>query len=262
MSKKTILFIDDDRAILKTVGDRLMIEGYAVVTATSGEEGLAKLRQTHPDLILLDISMPGMGGIKFLNDITKPDGCTLHPVIVFTARASMEEFFTSLAVDGFVAKSEKVEKLLGEIERVLGKGRLVEDISGPAPMGHVPLVLHGDEDRVYAQVVLDFLENAGFNVIQAQNGPRVVEIALTKRPDFILMNMILPDMNGNVVAKILKDVLGNALMPVILYDDSGLHPRDSIFPGVATFLTSDMPEDLVDTIQSIINKRAQTDFAE
>ncbi|NQT93034.1 MAG: response regulator [Lentisphaerae bacterium] len=60
--KKRILLIDDDTSLLTTLSDFLSFEGYEVVTADSGEQGLRRLQTTEPDLIVLDMSMPGMGG--------------------------------------------------------------------------------------------------------------------------------------------------------------------------------------------------------
>ena len=115
---KKILFVDDDPAILQTVGDRLQFEGFVVTKATSGEQALTLLKKMTPDLIILDISMPGMGGIKFLRAISDEQGRPRHSVLVFTARSNMEEFFSTVNVDGFVAKSDDPDKLLREIARI------------------------------------------------------------------------------------------------------------------------------------------------
>ena len=63
--KRTILIVDDDRSLLTTLSDFLAFEGYEVLTAESGEDGLRTLTDATPDLIILDMSMPGMGGVGF-----------------------------------------------------------------------------------------------------------------------------------------------------------------------------------------------------
>ena len=68
--KKRILLIDDDTSLLLTLSDFLIHEGYQVVTANSGEQGLKRLDEVDPDLIILDMNMPGMGGVGFLREIS------------------------------------------------------------------------------------------------------------------------------------------------------------------------------------------------
>ena len=101
-TKKTILLIDDDTSLLVTLSDFLRFEGYDVTTADSGEQGLKRLKTLEPDLIILDMSMPGMGGIGFLKEISVV-GKPKHPVLVLTARANMAEFFADIDVDGRIA---------------------------------------------------------------------------------------------------------------------------------------------------------------
>ena len=101
---KTILFIDDDKHLTRIVSDFLKHEHFDVHTAASAEEGLRLLQTLKPDLIVLDISMPGIGGIGLLKRIANPDGSLHHPVLVLTARAVMKEFFDTVAVDGFLPK--------------------------------------------------------------------------------------------------------------------------------------------------------------
>jgi len=110
--KRKILLIDDDTSLLVTLRDFLLFEGYEVATADSGEQGLKRLETFLPDLIVLDMSMPGMGGIGFLQRITRSDGAPRYPVLVLTARASMAEFFANVSVDGFIAKPCDPEDLL------------------------------------------------------------------------------------------------------------------------------------------------------
>jgi len=93
LNKRKLLLVDDDQSLLETLGDFLSFEGYEVLCAVSGEDALVKMRPFQPDLIILDMGMPGMGGTGFLDRITQPDGHTLYPVLVLTARASMAEYF-------------------------------------------------------------------------------------------------------------------------------------------------------------------------
>lgn len=119
IAKRKILIIDDDASLLTTLSDFLSFEGYDIATADSGEEGLARLESLTPDLIILDMSMPGMGGVGFLKAISDARGKPSHPVLVLTARANMAEFFANVDVDGFVAKPCDPNDLLMEVARII-----------------------------------------------------------------------------------------------------------------------------------------------
>jgi len=82
---KKILIIDDEPQILMVSAARLKANGYAVVTALSGDQGFKKAKKEIPDLVLLDHVMPDMDGGEVL-DLLKKDGVTKHiPVLMFTA---------------------------------------------------------------------------------------------------------------------------------------------------------------------------------
>ena len=83
MSK--ILLIEDDQFIVKMYKTKLELEGFEVVTAANGEEGLQKLAEAKPDLILLDLMMPKMDGFEFLRNMKRMKDDKLHTTtIVFT----------------------------------------------------------------------------------------------------------------------------------------------------------------------------------
>jgi len=118
-TQRKILLIDDDPSLRVTVGQFLRFEKYDVTTAESGEAALEVLKTLRPNLIILDMSMPGMGGIGFLQRITGEDKKPRYPVLVLTARSQMAEFFSTVDVDGFMAKPADPDELLQEVARIL-----------------------------------------------------------------------------------------------------------------------------------------------
>ncbi len=118
---KKILIIDDEPQIVLLSVRRLTANGYAVVTASSGEQGLKKARKEMPDLILLDQVMPGMDGWGVL-DRLKKDPLTKHiPVLMFTAdvkKVKVGEAQMRGAVD-CLFKPFSSEELLAKVKEVL-----------------------------------------------------------------------------------------------------------------------------------------------
>jgi len=119
--KKTILVVDDEAALVELIKIRLTKAGYEVLTAGNGKEALEILHDIAPDLIILDINMPVMGGVELYHRIYEKTGHhPQYPVIFLTVREEMEEMFThDLEAAGFIPKPFKFDHLMSEIERVL-----------------------------------------------------------------------------------------------------------------------------------------------
>src|SRR3984893_423025 len=91
MTRGSILIVDDDPRLLHIVAMYLGIEGYDVATAQNGEEGLAEIARTRPDLVILDIMMPGMDGIEACKRIRTNPETTALPVLMFSALSSDDD---------------------------------------------------------------------------------------------------------------------------------------------------------------------------
>jgi len=82
--KKKILIVDDEEKIVKAYSEYLSSHGYEVFDASDGEEGLAKIKEMKPDIILLDIIMPNMDGITMLKNLKRDSELNKIPVIMLT----------------------------------------------------------------------------------------------------------------------------------------------------------------------------------
>ncbi len=249
--KKHILLIDDDTSLLVTLSDFLRFEGYEVTTAESGEQGLKKIARATPDLILLDMSMPGMGGIGFLKAISDEEGKPRYPVLVLTARANMAEFFANVDVDGFVAKPCSPEDLLMEVGRIL----FLRSGAGGEGERHAPAaarkVLLAEDDAAAAGRIRDALVEAGYVVTVAERGPDAIEQAILRRPDVLVIKQILSKMNGAAVAEMLHEMPNTQGIAVVLYDDTGSLVRESRPEGVARVVSSADPLAIAAAVQSV-----------
>jgi DNA-binding response OmpR family regulator len=91
VSRGRILVVDDDPRLLHIVEMYLSIEGYDVVTAENGEDGLKEVESTRPDLVILDIMMPGMDGIEACRRIRTNAETQSVPVVMFSALSSDDD---------------------------------------------------------------------------------------------------------------------------------------------------------------------------
>jgi len=115
-SMKKILVVDDEEAIRSLYKMELEDAGYQVETADSGVQALEKLETFCPDLVTLDIKMPGMNGLEVLGEIRK-DHKEL-PVILCSAYGEYKQDFTCWASDAYVVKSSDVDELIETIRRI------------------------------------------------------------------------------------------------------------------------------------------------
>jgi CheY-like chemotaxis protein len=118
---KKILLVEDSPEALTNLKDLITMEGYEVITATNGHEGIDKIYLYHPDLIITDLRMPKMDGYAFLEKIRKTDGGNPVPIIVFSANATPENERKSLELgaDLFLKKPCPTEGLLNAIQKLL-----------------------------------------------------------------------------------------------------------------------------------------------
>ncbi|MCX5863061.1 MAG: response regulator [Desulfomonile sp.] len=114
---KHILVVDDERHICQLYKSDLEDDGYCVSTANSGKEALDVVEGNPPDLIVLDIQMPGMDGIETLETLIGRDKGI--PVILNTAYSHYKDDFTTWGADAYVIKSSDTSKLKMEIRRLL-----------------------------------------------------------------------------------------------------------------------------------------------
>ncbi len=117
METRTILVVDDEESIRFLYREELEEEGYRVITAADGEEALRKVRRDKPDLITLDIRMPGMDGIEVLHRIREMD--KEIPVIMSTAYGEYRNDFNVWASDAYVIKTANLGELKDTINRLL-----------------------------------------------------------------------------------------------------------------------------------------------
>ena len=116
---KTILVVDDDKHIRLLLETELTLEGYQVILANNGLEALKKVKEERPDLLILDIKMPGMHGLDVLKAVRKEN--KELPIIVCTAYEKMGDDYTVWAgrVAGYLVKPFDLKHLKAVIERCL-----------------------------------------------------------------------------------------------------------------------------------------------
>jgi CheY-like chemotaxis protein len=123
MEKKLIMVVDDEEDIRELLGAVLEKGGYDILVAVDGQECLNKLKKTKPDLILLDMMMPGMSGREVAEQIRKnPDTKNIKIIFVTVARFSElgKDALSKLNVSDYITKPFDNDELLARVKQTLG----------------------------------------------------------------------------------------------------------------------------------------------
>ncbi|MDO4528446.1 MAG: response regulator [bacterium] len=218
MAKK-ILLVDDDPNICMMLGDFLVAEGYEVTQVHSGEEALGCLAEIKPDLIILDMGMPGMGGTGFIEHISNASGHLIAPVLVLTARGEMAEYFATKHIAGFITKPAAPDELLAEVQRIL----FVEsDLPHDEPflLGQNPrrVLVLAEPNHIRANAYREALGKVGFSVEAVRTGPEAIETTIALHPAGLILPMDAELLSADAVLEILRKLPSSKALPVIVYN--------------------------------------------
>jgi DNA-binding response OmpR family regulator len=125
---KKIIIVEDEEILRNLLQKKLSAEGYSVETAENGEEGLIKIRENRPDLILLDIVMPKMGGFEMLEEMQKDESIVGIPVIVVSNSGQPVEIDRAqkLGAGDWLVKTEfDPQEVIDKVIAQIGKGEEV-----------------------------------------------------------------------------------------------------------------------------------------
>ena len=118
---RRILLVDDEPLIIQTLGTQLEASGFEVVTAMDGEAALAAARTQQPDLIVLDLMLPKLSGIKVCMTLKRDQVYQLIPILILTAKGELvnEQACHDCGADAFLAKPCGIEDILKQIRALL-----------------------------------------------------------------------------------------------------------------------------------------------
>ena len=133
-----ILVVEDDKHQRLLLQEELEFDGHMVLAAANAREALDAVARAMPDLVVLDIGMPGMDGLELLGKLM--DANNKLPVIIYTAYASYQDNFMSWAADAYVVKQSDLSDLKRSIRNVLGTRQDVpHHLAAPPPERRAPL---------------------------------------------------------------------------------------------------------------------------
>jgi PAS domain S-box-containing protein len=181
-SDKTVLVIDDDAAARELVARFLTREGFEVVTAASGLEGLQIAKEIRPKCITLDIMMPGMHGWDALSTF-KTDPDLAHIPVVILSIVDNQRLGYALGAADYITKPVERDHLVKTINKYWDK----------AAEGLVLLV---EDDSATREMMHRILVREGWSVCDAGNGKTALDCVAARQPALILLDLMMPEMDG------------------------------------------------------------------
>ncbi|MDM8568493.1 response regulator [Thiotrichales bacterium HSG1] len=178
-----ILVVDDEAAVRDLLQKELSKLGYAVATASNGEEGLRLAKKLRPDTILLDINMPGINGWQVLSLLKRNSLLSDIPVIIISIEAD-KKMGKAMGVTDYITKPIQQEQL----EKILDRYKIQNETSG--------LIMVVDDNDIVRDTTTIILEHQGWRVFKAENGKIALEHMDHKKPALILLDLDMPVMDG------------------------------------------------------------------
>lgn len=215
MANKNVLIVDDEKDFAEFVQSLLVERGYAVDIARDGQEGLSRIRASRPDLLILDMNMPKMGGIELYAKISSRYGRTPFPVIILTALGELSDFFQDALVDAFLTKPFQVTELLRAVERLLsGHSQPVVFLAG------------GPEET---RRIRDALTGERFRVVDVDGPAALEKSAMATEPNFIALQYETPAWKAESWIRKIRTLPHLKKVPVIVYSNSEYaHEADAV----------------------------------
>jgi len=204
-----VLVCDDERHVVRLIQVNLERQGYAVVTAFGGRECLDKISSERPDIVVLDVLMPDMNGFEVLRLIRQNAETENLPVVMLRAKAQDKGVFEryEYGADLYLTKpfnpTELISFLLGRPPK-------------PKPGVKPKKILVCDDERQTVNSIQSELEQSGYEVVALSDARLVLETARRERPDFVVLDVMMPYADGYALRNDIRSTVGLANMPVVL----------------------------------------------
>jgi signal transduction histidine kinase/CheY-like chemotaxis protein len=241
-SNDCVLVVDDDATARELIAEQLKAEGFSVVTAAGGLEGLKLAKDLRPIAITLDVMMPDLDGWSVLAALRQDADLAEIPVIMITI---LDEHRRGVALGaaGYLTKPIDRERLHRMVSRFRASARPTR-------------VLLVDDDKDQRERLRGWLEGEQWVVQESGNGREALSRLQADKPDVILLDLMMPEMDGFAVVAALQKEPRWRDIPVIVITarDLDAKERERLNSGVQSVLVKETfrPADLVERIRRLV----------
>ena len=211
----TILVVDDDPDVRALLIRQLSKEGFHAVGASGGEEALELARQVHPQVITLDVMMPGMDGWSVLSAL-KSDPATADIPVIIVSIIDDKNLGYALGAAEYLVKPANRDRLIDVLKRFCN-----------FPSSGLALIAEDDPDM--REMLRRVLEKENWTVVEAANGREALACVARQRPALILLDLMMPEMDGFEFLAELRHHAEWQSIPVVVITAKDLAQEDRLF---------------------------------
>ena len=226
-----VLCIDDSLSVRNSLGDALVVAGYDVALAASGEEGLRQAADLRPDAIIVDQNMPGLDGLQVLRRIRSDAALRRIPCLLLTGNQGQDTQLQALdaGADAFVVKSEEPDLVLVKLAALLRSAPLDQAEAGPSLLGP-KRILAVDDSPTYLAELAEHLRHEGYDVVSASSGEEALQLLGVQSVDAILMDLVMPGLSGKEACRRIKAKPAWREIPLLIL--TATEEREAMLDGI------------------------------
>ncbi|OLE78438.1 MAG: hypothetical protein AUG06_10580 [Actinobacteria bacterium 13_1_20CM_2_65_11] len=211
-----VLIVEDDPPASELLARQLQRAGFRTAIVRNGKDVVSKARQLKPAAITLDILLPGLDGWEVLTRLKHDETTSSIPVIVISVVDNPDLGIALGAVDYFV-KPVPAKELISRLRR------FNFGTNGTRPKTQILVV---DDERANREWLTEILEPAGFGVIPAIGGREAIELARSRHPDLVLLDLLMPEVSGFDVVEALRSERATSKTPIMVLTAKDLTEAD------------------------------------
>lgn len=252
--QKKVLVIEDEEIVAESIVKKLKANGYKAFSASDGKEGLSMLDKIKPDLIVLDINMPNMGGIEFYQHICDEKSNPKYPILVQTGRSNMEQLFKDFNVAGFIQKPFTPEQLIDEVKAVLRQEFRKRSSDEPK------LIYLVENNAEVAEQLSTLLKENQYEVEVFNDSITAIKEISINRPDMALIQLGMTGIPGDVIVFRLQQMERTKDVVSVLYAHQNYEHHKIVIDqlgeksGVRLLHEYSKPEEILQIVNKVFNE--------
>ncbi len=216
-ARRAVVVIEDDPSSAELVGVHLTAAGLRTVAVRTGEEGLAAIRALRPTAVVLDIHLPGMDGWDVLSVLKGDPKLASIPVVIVSVLPERGRGF-ALGASDYLVKPVSKEGLLGAVWRAVA-----ERVDQSSSRRDIVVI---DDDPAALELVRATLEPHGWTVTTCAGGAEAISVIRSLRPSVVLVDLLMPDIDGFAVIDALHADPRTTAIPVVVLTAKSLTAQD------------------------------------
>lgn len=222
---KKVLIVEDEQILGDIMLHKLVSEGYDAVLAVDGAQGIAKMRDWMPDLVLLDLVMPNKNGQEVLEEMRGEKVLKNIPVVIISNSGLQSELekVVELGVKDYLIKAQfSPDDLVEKVKKYFNQ-EFVESRqpgSEAIPLKNIKILL-AEDDAFISSLVAQKLNKDGYKVLSATTGKQALSVLEESNPDLVMLDIVMPDTNGLEVLKTIRSQEKYKDTIVVIFSNNG-----------------------------------------